>query len=369
MNRILTATGELDWDRVDALVAGNYISARTHRTAPYTIYNYTPKTTFGRAWEEATIVCRGLIVDQARNIISRPFRKFWNLGENGTDWPIDESFEVYEKLDGSLGISYRTPDGAWYVATRGSFRSEQAIEGSNLLNSKYGTAVPQLDPLLTYLWEIIIPQNRIVVDYGQQRELVLLAVLDTMTGEELPLDDFGYLGFPLVRRYDGMTQASLQLGQLDENTNREGYVVRFASGVRAKIKLAEYSRIHRLVTQVTPRRIWEILERGDDIMPLVAKCPPGYQTWVRQHADKLLAEYQAVERRVKNAYGRVVHTVGTPDVDARELRKRQAAVAVPLLPNTLERAMVFNMLDGFDYTPLIWKAIYPLAADPYKVEV
>lgn len=355
MSTILTRSGLLDWERLDALVAENYITARTHRTEPLTIYNYTPKTVYNRVWEPTSIACRGLIVDKAKNIVARPFEKFWNLGENGSTW-LNEPYEIYEKMDGSLGISYMTSDG-WAVATRGSFHSDQARDATTLLRSKYASALPQMDPLLTYLWEIILPSNRIVVDYGDQQELVLLAVLDTASGEELPLDGFGFpdLGFPLVKRYPPLTEQEIQLAMLEENTNREGFVVRFASGVRVKVKLSEYSRIHRLVTQVTPRRIWEHLSQGDDLTALTALCPPAYQEWVARSEAELRAHFIEIELACKQAFA------NRPDGD----RKTQA-LYFQQFPYT---AVLFRMLDDRDYADVIWKEIYPPAAQPFKVEV
>ncbi|MGF2075356.1 RNA ligase, partial [Enterococcus casseliflavus] len=88
------------------------------------IYNYTQKTQYEQYWTEETSVCRGLILDSHDRIIARPFRKFRNIEEYGPDWtPPAEPFDVTTKLDGSLGITYLTPDGI-QIATRGSFTSD-----------------------------------------------------------------------------------------------------------------------------------------------------------------------------------------------------------------------------------------------------
>lgn len=347
---------------LEELIAENYITRRKHRVEPLYILNYTPKTAFGKAWNEHTLACRGLILDEQWNVIARPFPKFFNLGEFGTEW-LAEPFDIYEKLDGSLGIGYWSHDGP-ALATRGSFQSEQATEGTRILREQYGEVAQDMDPLCTYLFEIIFPANRIVVDYGKTRDIVLLAVIDTMDGTELPLDE--RYGFKVVKKYDGLDQHSIQLAQLEEGTNREGYVIRFASGVRAKVKLEEYSRIHRLVTQVTPRRIWEHLSTGGDIMPLVVQCPPAYQEWVRQQTDKLLNQYSGIEERCKQDAAYIRGVVGLlPIDDAREIRKQRAL----LVSNHPYKAVMYRMLDGKTYADVIWKLTYPDAAQPFKVEV
>jgi len=62
---------------------------------------------------------------------------------------------------------------------------------------------------LTLCFEIILPEYRIVVDYGSREDLVLLAAFDTATGEEIDLNrpDIAGLGFPLATRYDARTLA------------------------------------------------------------------------------------------------------------------------------------------------------------------
>ena len=53
-----------------------------------------------------------------------PFPKLFNYGEFGIALP-DAPFEVFDKLDGSLGIVFH--DGArWRVVTKGAFDSAQA---------------------------------------------------------------------------------------------------------------------------------------------------------------------------------------------------------------------------------------------------
>ena len=45
------------------------------------ILNYTAKATYSRHWNEATIACRGLILDDADGVVARPFPKFFGPSE------------------------------------------------------------------------------------------------------------------------------------------------------------------------------------------------------------------------------------------------------------------------------------------------
>jgi RNA ligase len=104
-------------------------------------------------------MCRGLVTDDKGNIVARPFKKFFNM-EEGKHTPTSD-FEVYDKMDGSLGIFFYY-EGGWVMATRGSFTSDQAVKGYEMM-FKYDFANLHKD--YTYLFEIIYDQNRIVVKY------------------------------------------------------------------------------------------------------------------------------------------------------------------------------------------------------------
>ena len=49
----------------------------------------------------------------------------------------DAPVEVTDKMDGSLGILYRRPDGVCAIATRGSFASDQALEANKIWSESY----------------------------------------------------------------------------------------------------------------------------------------------------------------------------------------------------------------------------------------
>jgi hypothetical protein len=122
-----------------------------HPTLPLSIYNYTRKTQYEKLWDNITKSCRGLILDNQGNVIAKSFDKFFNLEELSPTEIPNEEFEVYEKLDGSLLVVFWY-EGKWIVASRGSFTSDQAKKGIELLK-KYNTDI--MFRHLTYCFEII----------------------------------------------------------------------------------------------------------------------------------------------------------------------------------------------------------------------
>ena len=337
------------------LITEDYIKVNKHPTADLFIYNYTATAQYERLWNEWTLACRGLIMDAEFNIVARPFPKFFNLEELVDVSIPNEPFEVYEKVDGSLGILYWVDNEA-LVATRGSFVSEQAIVATELLNTKYADSIPFLDKTKTYLFEIIYPENRIVLDYGTERKLVLLAIIDTQTGDEFPVETFyktslHKTSLPIVKKYDGLNDLQ-QLKALEED-NREGFVVKFKSGYRLKVKFEEYQRIHKIVTQVSTLSIWEYIKEGQDLTPILEKVPDEFYEWVKATHAELLKNYAEIEAQAQK--------------DFRVLENRKETALYFL---TCEYpAILFKMLDNQEYSSIIWKLLKPVYQKPFAEKI
>jgi RNA ligase len=139
---------KIDLKRLTQYIEEGWIEFQDHPSLPLRIYNYSRNCQFEEYWDDLTLMCRGLVLDHDGNIVARPFRKFFNLEESKHTPTTD--FDVYEKMDGSLGILFYYDE--WLLATRGSFTSEQSIKGKEMLN-KYSTE--KLDKNKTYLFEII----------------------------------------------------------------------------------------------------------------------------------------------------------------------------------------------------------------------
>ena len=280
-------------------LAKGHIREVVHPDGLLKLYNYTAKCQYEAAWTPVTKACRGLIVDENDTVIVRPFPKFFNLEQhNPRDLP-NEPFKVFDKLDGSLGVLYKF-EGVPCLATRGSFTSPQSAAGTQMLRERLGDADP-FDDALTYLFEIIYPDNRIVVDYGAERKLVLLAVRETGTGREFALEDFAHLGFPLAERFDGVGDYHELRGMPRDDA--EGFVVLFENGLRVKVKLEEYVRLHRLITGVNPKHIWEILKEGEPLEKVLERVPDEFYAWVKSVEADLKAQYREIEmvaQRKKN---------------------------------------------------------------------
>jgi hypothetical protein len=328
--------------KIKEQIQGKYIAETKHPEADLYIYNYMPQVQYERYWTPETLACRGLILDDQGNVIARPFPKFFNLEEYQDPIPV-EPFEVYEKLDGSLGILYFVHEKP-RIATRGSFTSDQALKATELLYKEYSNSLEHLDPKLTYLFEIIYPQNRIVVDYGGKEMLTLLTVIETATGQERPLPD---IGFPLVKRYDGIKDLA-ELKAI-EAKNQEGFVIRFQSGLRLKVKFEEYKRLHRILTQVSTKTIWEYLRDGRPLETLLDKVPDEFYAWVKSTKADLEAQYAVIEEAARSEFK-----------DLGNRKENAFYYQTCTYPGIL-----FSMLDGKDYSQVIWRMVKPDFEKPF----
>lgn len=323
------------------------LRSQSHPSLDLLIWNYTQSCQFNKGWDDITLGCRGLITDLEGNIIARPYDKFFNVEEHESEKllniPKNEEFIAYDKFDGSLGISYPVP-GGYSLATRGSFESEQALYGTKMLSDtsffKEG---------FTYLFEIIYPENRIVVDYGDEKKLVLLGARNIETGELIKPNKINQTTYEVAKIINDFKKP---------RDNSEGVVLYYNSGFLCKVKYDEYVRLHRLVTGVTKRRIWDLLRNGEDTKELLERVPEEFEKWVNKTIKDLNLQYSYIE---------VIAEDGFINVKKLDSRKEQA---IEVMRNYKDvSGIVFSMLDEKSYKESIWKMIKPKHEIPFKEEL
>jgi len=279
---------------VERMVAEGYINVQKHPSADIYSYNYSKSCSLEGMWNAATLQCRGVIVDKDYNILSRPFEKFFNY-EELTDKSIvpPGKATAWDKLDGSLGIVYWIDD-VPYIATRGSFVSEQAEHATKILHTKYRDAWDYLRIIrkmgYTALFEIIYPENRIVVNYGDMDDIVLIAIINNeVDGKELDIRDY-FDVFTIPTCY-GEFADWLNIRNVISGENREGFVLAFPNGFRMKMKYEDYFRLHRLRTYLTKKHIFEFIET--DRLNELEEMKGQFDEEIRISIDKIVDEFHS----------------------------------------------------------------------------
>ena len=348
-------TDLLDEDELAAMIAGGYVSARMHPTEPLIIYNYTAAASYDRVWNRSTLTCRGLIVNVHNGTVAaRPLPKFFTWGQpECPTLPLDAVVHVADKQDGSLGILYRTVDG-WAVATRGSFASEQALHATELLRTKHDRFEPV--PGFTYLFEIVYPGNRIVVDYGDTDDLVFLGTVTNRNGHFHParpgvFAEWNWTG-PAT---DSLGMMSFEQAlAMEPRPGAEGLVLyRLDSGEMIKVKQEEYVKLHALITQTSTTTVWERLAAGESVIDFIDGIPDEFSAWVRATAADLT---DAKDKWLNEAHAEFDRMPKGVD------RKTFAAAAV----TSPYRAALFRILDGRPIEDMAWKIVKPEYARPFE---
>lgn len=265
----------LNIENLMKLIDDRYILVVEHpKNKNLKILNYSNAVMYDGKWNNETKKCRGLIIKTENDhyneaiVVERPWEKFftleqhqegWALGDEETDIKdtnIDIDFnapaEVTDKIDGSLGIIYNDGEDI-AIATRGFFTSDQAIYYNNFLknNEEYYKQAKKLKetyPNITFLFELIGLNNRIVIKYDKD-DIVFLGAVDTITGQYYSTDrfkDIWTLSTAEKMNAHNITEAL----SLPARNNKEGVVVRILSKdkqMQIKIKQDDYLKLHKLI--------------------------------------------------------------------------------------------------------------------------
>jgi RNA ligase len=327
---------------------GSLVSVQAHPDGGLAILNYTRTCQYAGLWDEVTLACRGLIVDTRRwDVAAWPFAKFFNLDERPeTTLPTlpPGPFAVFEKVDGSLGILYRAADGP-ALASRGSFTSDQAVRGTQLLRTlPHHRDIPER---LTLLFEIIYPENKSVIKYDFAG-LVLLAAFDRATGTELPWPEVAAwaarLGCRTPQVHSFGTLAEVVESRARLPADLEGYVLHFANGLRVKLKGDAYLTLHRLVWGLSQKRVLEALKAGT-YGELLQELPEEFHDEVEALAATFREQAAAREAEVRRWF----------ELAPRGTDRKAFALWVQAEVPRLLWAPLFQLLDGI--TPNWYKLV------------
>ncbi len=315
---------------------------RSQKYKDLTIYQYTEFTQFESLWSNCTLNARGIVFDDDGVLVQRCIPKFFNHDEpDGIKveklMHKEQIGVVQEKLDGSLIKITKDQKHGLVITSKASFESDQAkmakeIVDENNYDFKEGW---------TYHFELIHPDNQIVLNYGDERKLVLLAIIDNKTGKDIDIYSHE-LRFEKPQLYELGVLPNVNV--LNKNGLHEGVVVNYGS-YRLKYKTDEYIRLHRIVTEFTPKRVWEALSSGQRMDRM--NIPEEFIKWLNETENELLARYNELLNKINQAF-----------VDTQNMTNKEIALSDD--ENVKEmREYIFAVRSGKDIEAKIWKAIKP----------
>jgi RNA ligase len=197
-------------------------------------------------------------------------------------------------------------------------------------------------------------------------DLVLLGMVHTLTGDEVNIhytDNYDIrlknllnnIGFNIVTLYKTWGEGFDELKN-DISKDKEGYVIRFKNGFRMKIKGEEYVRLHRIITNISNRDIWEYLKDGRPLDDILDKVPDEFYDWVKQTKEELLTQFETLDKEYQWIF-KIINRV--PGIENR-------GVFASFAKKYKHPNLLFNMLDGKDYSEQIWKLLYPPYSKPFN---
>lgn len=278
----LALKGELE--NVNIVREGNLILFNASTKATYDGYSTDLEYLKG-------LICRQL-PDNRLEIVSPCLRKFYNLGEkpegdkfffNALKKPTNKVY-LLEKIDGScLRCFYASDTNEIKFPTRGMINGAPSEEDDKYINfGKESLRIAQekypkiLDPEVLKkcvpVFELIHPQNKMVIDYNGVEDLILLTVFHNTYQDtrELNYEEMCYFarqyGLKVVKKFNITSNAwddiMVQITDIFNTLNVEGVVAVLEEDgeitKRIKIKSPKYLRMLKLVTYCTLANTYEV---------------------------------------------------------------------------------------------------------------
>jgi len=287
------------------------------------VLKYRPEVTFYDLWNEFYMETRGVVIDlYEMKLVSAPYRKFFNLNEKPiTD--IDRVLKLMSKAnkviiknkeDGSM-ISCSKYKDDLVVSTPGSLDSDQAIWSKKFLNEHYPDLVTKMPSDLTFIFEAIYPDNRIVVDYKGKENLILTNIRNNLTGrllsEELVEQYAKEYNFQIPEKE---TTGLLELmekakdRELYPASEKEGWVFVIKTDEEEllfKLKCDDYCELHKIMSFASsPKIIFNAIKEGN-IDDMLSKIPKEFKDIPLKVANIVYNHIYKVEAEVKNILDKI----------------------------------------------------------------
>lgn len=321
-----------------------------------TIFDYTNHCMFERAWDEFTMQARGLILDDQGQIVARPWAKFFNLNERPEtrlEALPSETPELSEKMDGSMIVVFHDDvEKRWRATTRGCWDNPQTKYANGWLEKN----AQVLEPGKTYIFELVAPWNRLVIPYAKE-EMILLGIIETASGKDSTYSEVAQEGRKMGLKSVAFQSKPISELDLADPTIKfqEGYVARFSNGLRIKLKYQQYMALHKVMTGLSVKGIWEILSVGNE--PTFDNVPDEFMDWYRKQRDGLKAAYSQIEEKARAAFN------ATPKLPSRK------EYAAAFRQHKDLSGILFLMLDKQPYHEIIWDRIKPFGqSGTFQVE-
>lgn len=339
----------------------NYVRVVKHPRLPLYLYKYTQECVFGGFWDEFTLRARGLVLDAQDNVVGNCIPKFFNIEEHAQqripNINFNQPFTVTQKDDGSL-IQMFMYEGELVVTSSGGFDNDYTRKAEEIL---FGMESPLLSAFIArtnrvnFIFELISPLSRVVVNYGDIEELRLITIRHTDGSEDdVMVQMWKELGGTLVETKHFNSIDELVAEKASDYKNAEGFVIRFEDGSRVKVKYDQYFVLHKNVCHLSKKYVWEIMSDNDGQIN---------EDFLSNLPDESFKQIQIWQKEIWDAYVELqsfivrTHTLIRTSVADSDVKK---VFAKHVLDNYKEySSLLFQLYDGKDITDTLWKFVKP----------
>lgn len=281
---------------------------KVKRDGVYAIFNYGYDSHFA---DPLVQEARGIILDtEKQEVVCWPFRKFGNFQESYAD-PIDwDTARVQEKIDGSIiKLWYSQRQERWIFSTNSVIDAANAVIEKTGIYPTYLAMIrhadnyrdipmDDLDKEKTYIFELVGPDNQVVVYYDRPM-LYHTGTRHNVTGQETE-EDIGIIKpeqYPLHSLKDCI-EAARRLNADKKSVEHEGFVVVDTNWNRVKIKNPDYLVKHKIAAvYLSPENCLDLIMNSGYTITELCEMRPG-QAAILKYYDWQLEEMLSLADRV-----------------------------------------------------------------------
>lgn len=304
--------------------------------------------------------CRGIILDSANNwdVASYGMNRFYNFGEKEAASLDHSSMRVLEKLDGSLIHLYWYAD-KWNVATRGNPDAAGSVgkDSSDTFAQLFWRTWDSLGYKLpdfwrddmrdgTFFFELITPENQNVVRVTEPR-IVLLGIRSKSV--LLEYEPKSFWGYELPKTYAfNNPSAVLEFSKSVNGFESEGFVAVDRHFNRVKIKAEHYVKMHHLKSEMSLKRIFEVVLKNEqdellaylpELKPEVEKAQKGIRIFL-SYVTIVFDELKNIENQKVFAHEALKHHFSSILFELKRDKNWSALKSLQKMP--VEKAMTIT---------------------------
>lgn len=240
------------------------------------LLKYKNRVFYDNLWNEVLQECRGTLVDKDYNVVSRPFTKIFNHGENGTTIDRDTWCSAFKKINGFMAAITKY-NGELVVSTTGSTDSEFAIMAKEMLSKCHLMGMHSLlnNKNCTLIVEVVHPNDPHII--VEEPGVYLLGMREnewhtqqnafSTTTKEYYTHFSEYLGLKSCEAFDAIFS---DICKMAKEAKHEGYVVYEYGGSDLSLKIkSPYYLMKKFLARKNEEKLSRLIDNPEEIKKIV----------------------------------------------------------------------------------------------------